>query len=60
MTDTPPGGEGLRHDLTSLPCVGDDITVHRGNGWLPHGQGFRVGDIGCHQARWAIQSCKER
>ena len=26
--------------LTSLSCVGDDITVHGGDGWLPHGQGF--------------------
>lgn len=34
--------------------------IHRGDGRLPHGQGFRVGDVGCHQARWAIQSCKER
>lgn len=56
----PQSGEGLEHDLTSLPCVGDDITVHGGNGWLPHGQGFRVGDVGCHQARRAVQGCRER
>lgn len=51
--------EKMGQDLTSLPCVGDDITVHSGNGWLPHSQGFRVCDVGCQKARWTIQSWKE-
>lgn len=48
-----------RHCFTSLCCVGDNVCVHRGNGWLPSDQSFRLSDVGCHQARWAIQSCRK-
>lgn len=43
--------------LTRVCTVGNDVTIHGSDGWLPEQQSLRVSDVDCSQPARLIQSC---